>query len=308
MSRSKTLLRDNSHVTLYFLCREALMKLRTYNLLTWIPHLFLFYKEKVFRKLLPITIIIVIYAVIIAYFFENATRYNLGQFHLIFSFILTIVIGFRVNTSYSRWWEGRVLWGSIVNNCRNLGLKFDTYVGLQEYPEFYELLKKLPAIIKAHLRKDSREVQTELLSLCIHEFEGKHPVLLVTKKMYRMLNQLRQENKLTLEQYLVLDTHMANLIDMAGGCERIANTHVPPAFAFFVKQALLFYAIMFPFGWVDTFGFMIIPMMVMIVYILLGLEILSEDLEEPFGKEDNDLPLSAIAKNIARNIDQIAEP
>ncbi|MGM9454710.1 bestrophin family ion channel [Legionella bozemanae] len=281
--------------------------MRSHNLLTWVHHLFLFYKEKVFRKLLPITLIIVVYAEIILYFFENAARYNLGQFHLIFSFILTIVISFRVNTSYSRWWEGRILWGSIVNNCRNLGLKFDAFIGLHERPDFYELLKKLPVIIKAHLRKENRELHTELLSLCIHEFEGKNPVLLVTQKMYRILNQLRQENKLQLEQYLALDIHLANLIDMTGGCERIANTPVPPAFAFFVKQAMLFYAIMFPFGWVDTFGFLIIPMMVMIVYILLGLEMLSEELEEPFGKDDNDLPLGVIAKNIVRNVEQIAE-
>lgn len=284
-----------------------LMKLRSHNLLTWVPHLFLFYKEKVFRKLMPITIIIILYAITIAYFFENATRYNLGQFHLIFSFILTIIISFRVNSSYGRWWEGRILWGSIVNNCRNLALKFDAFVGLNENPEFYELLKALPLMIKAHLRKEDDQIQTALLSLCIHEFEGKHPVLLVTKQMYVILNKLRQENKLQLEQYLALDTHLANLIDMTGGCERIANTHVPPAFAFFVKQALLFYAIMFPFGWIDTFGFLIIPMMVMIVYILLGLEILSEELEEPFGKDDNDLPLNAIANNIVRNMEQIAE-
>ena len=93
---------------------------------------------------------------------------------MIFSFILTIIISFRVNTSYARWWEGRVLWGSIVNNCRNLGLKFDAFLGLNEILIFYELLKKLPIIIKAHLRKESSEIQTELLSLCIHEFEGKH--------------------------------------------------------------------------------------------------------------------------------------
>ncbi|HHF7353297.1 TPA: bestrophin family ion channel [Legionella anisa] len=283
------------------------MNLRSHNLLTWVHHLFLFYKEKVFRKLLPITIIIVVYAEIILYFFESAARYNLGQFHLIFSFILTIIISFRVNTSYSRWWEGRILWGSIVNNCRNLGLKFDAFIGLHECSDFYESLKKLPVVIKAHLRKENREIHTELLSLCIHEFEGKHPVLLIAKKMYRILNQLRQENKLQLEQYLALDIHLANLIDMTGSCERIANTHVPPAFAFFVKQALLFYAILFPFGWVDTFGFLIAPMMVMIVYILLGLEMLSEELEEPFGKDDNDLPLTSIAENIVRNVEQIAE-
>ncbi|MGL5741895.1 MAG: bestrophin family ion channel [Legionella sp.] len=283
------------------------MKLKSHNLLTWIPHLFLFYKEKVFRKLLPITIIIILYGVVIASFFENATRHNLGQFHLIFSFILTIIIGFRINTSYARWWEGRILWGSIVNNCRNLGLRFDAFLGLKEHPDFYALLEKLPVIIKAHLRKETDEIQKELLSLCIHDFEGKHPVLLLTQRMYQILTQLRQEHKLQLEQYLTLDTPLANIVDMTGGCERIANTHVPPAFAFFVKQTLLFYAIMFPFGWIDTFGFFVIPMMVMIVYILLGLEILSEELEEPFGKGDNDLPLNAIAKTIVRNVEQIAE-
>ncbi|KTD74150.1 bestrophin family ion channel [Legionella tucsonensis] len=281
--------------------------MRSHNLLTWVHHLFLFYKEKVFQKLLPVTIIIVLYAETIAYFFENATRYSLGQFHLIFSFILTIIISFRVNTSYSRWWEGRILWGSVVNNCRNLGLKFDAFIGLHECPDFYELLKKLPVVLKSHLRKENKVIQTELLSLRFHEFEGKNPVLLITQKMYRILNQLRQENKLQLEQYLALDIHLANLIDMTGSCERIANTPMPPAFAFFVKQAMLFYAIMFPFGWVNTFGFLIIPMMVMIVYILLGLEMLSEELEEPFGKDDNDLPLGIIAKNIVRNVEQIAE-
>lgn len=282
------------------------MKLKSHNLLTWVPHLFLFYKEKVFRKLLPIMVIIVIYAIVIAHFFENATRYNFGQFHLIFSFILAIIISFRVNTSYARWWEARTLWGAITNNCRNLGLKFDAFVGLQQHQEFYELLRKLPLLLKAHLRKENDELESELLSLGIHDVGAQHPLLFVTKRMYIILNQLRQENKLQLEQYLVLDTHLANLNDTIGGCERIASTQVPPAFAFFVKQALLFYTLMFPFGWVETFGVLIIPMMVMIVYILLGLEILSEELEEPFGKGDNDLPLNSIAKNIARNIEQIA--
>ena len=161
-------------------------------------------------------------------------------------------------------------------------------------------------MVKTHLRKETNELESLLLSLCFHEPGGKHAVLLVMKRMYLIINQLRKENKLQLEQYLVLDSHLVNLNDIAGGCERIANTHVPPAFAFFVKQALLFYTLMFPFGWVETFGFLIIPMMVMIVYVLLGLEILSEELEEPFGKGDNALPLNNISKNIVGNIEQIA--
>lgn len=252
-------------------------------------------------------LIIILYAVLIATFFENFTRHNLGQFHLIFSFILTIIIGFRVNSSYARWWEGRTLWGGIVNNCRNLALKFDVFVGLRKHPDFYVLLRKLPIIIKANLRQENAVIKTELNSLGIEQSESEHPVLLVTKRMYSIINQLRQKDELHMEQYLVLDSHLANLVDLTGACERIVNTHVPPAFAFFVKQTLLFYAFMFPFGWIDTFGFFIIPMMVMIVYILLGLEILSEELEEPFGKSDNGLPLNHIVKNIVNNIEQIAD-
>ncbi|CDZ79233.1 putative membrane protein [Legionella massiliensis] len=282
------------------------MKMRSHNLLTWVPHLFLFYKEKVFRKLMPIMIILAAYEIVVAYFFPHATRYNLGQFHLIFSFILTIVISFRVNTSFARWWEGRILWGSIVNNCRNLGLKFETFIGLEQQPVFFLLLKELPIMIKASLRGESKAISAILERLHIKEQGTQHPVLLIVKPMYAIINQLRDEEKLRFEQYMVLDSHLVNLIDMLGGCERINNTHVPPAFAFFVKQALLFYALMFPFGWIETFGFLVIPMMLMIIYILLGLEILSEELEEPFGKDDNDLPLTTISKNIVRNIEQIS--
>ncbi|MCL9685060.1 bestrophin family protein [Legionella maioricensis] len=282
------------------------MPKKAHILLTWIPHLFLFYKEKVFRKLLPIMLVITLYALLIGLSFKGRSGYSLGQFHLIFSFILTIIISFRVNSSFSRWWEGRTLWGGIVNNSRNLALKFETYVGLNKHPAFYLLLSKLPIIIKANIRKDTNLLEKEMHSLGIDEYRSQQPVLLVTQRMYKIINQLRDDTRIRVEQCTHLDNHLANLIDMAGGCERIANTSVPPAFAFFVKQALLFYSLMFPFGWVNTFGILIIPMLVMIVYILLGLEILSEELEDPFKPGDNGLNLDVITRNIELNVAQIA--
>lgn len=283
------------------------MAKKSHNLLTWVPHLFLFYKERVFRKLMPIMVVLTLYAIIIGLFFRNDSGYSLGQFHLIFSFILTIVISFRVNTSYQRWWEGRTLWGGIVNNCRNLGLKFDIYIGLKKYPEFQLLLSKLPIIIKANIRRDTKLLQEVMESLGIDEFNSQQPMVLVVQRMYQIINQLREETRIRVEQCTLLDNHLANLVDLAGGCERIANTQVPPAFAFFVKQALLFYSLMFPFGWAHTFGVLIIPMMLMIVYILLGLEILSEELEDPFKLYDNGLNLEGITRGIELNITQIAE-
>ncbi len=282
------------------------MNKKTHDLLTWVPHLFLFYKERVFRKLLPIMVVITLYEILIGFFLTHITRHNLGQFHLIFSFILTIIVSFRVNSSYSRWWEGRTLWGAIVNNCRNLALKFDTYFGLEQHPEFYQLLSKLPLVIKANLRSDNTIIQAELKSLGFNDVDSLQPVVLIAQRMYFIINQFRDGSLDRMQQCSLLENHVANLIDMAGGCERIANTRMPPAFAFFVKQALLFYALMFPFGWLNTFGILIIPMMLMIVYVLLGLEILSEELEEPFNICDNGLHLDEICINIQNNVKQIA--
>ncbi|KTD54748.1 bestrophin family ion channel [Legionella quateirensis] len=282
------------------------MTKKSHILLAWVPHLFLFYKEKVFKKLMPIMLVLTVYAIVIGIWFRNTSGYDLGQFHLIFSFILTIIISFRVNSSYGRWWEGRTLWGSIVNNSRNLGLKFDTFFGLNQHPDFYLLLKKLPVIIKANLRNNTKLLKDELGELGITEFKSQQPVLLVVQPMYRIINSLRNGTRDRAEQCTQLENHLAALIDMSGGCERIANTRVPPAYAFFVKQALLFYSLMFPFGWVQTFGVLIIPMMVMIVYVLLGLEILSEELEDPFKVCDNGLNLDVISRKIELNIVQIA--
>lgn len=285
---------------------------QTHNLRTWLLHLVFFYREKVFRKLIPIMTVLAVYAIVIVYIdaysnrFEKLEMMNLGQFHLIFSFILGIIISFRVNTTYARWWEGRVLWGNIVNNCRNLGMKFDNFAGLQKYPHFFDCLRILPTVIKLHLRKDRKGITQELNSIGII-YEVEHPVVYLTNRMYGVINELRNQDKIRFEQYMAMDMHLVNLIDMTGGCERIANTPVPAAFAFFVKQALLFYSLIFPFGWVDKFGYFIIPMILMMVYVLLGLEILSEELENPFGTDDNDLPLDSLTTTIANNVTSIAE-
>ena len=285
---------------------------QTHNLRTWLLHLVFFYREKVFRKLIPIMTVLAVYAIVIVYIdaysnrFEKLEMMNLGQFHLIFSFILGIIISFRVNTTYARWWEGRVLWGNIVNNCRNLGMKFDNFAGLQNYPHFFDCLRILPTVIKLHLRKDRKGITQELNSIGII-YEVEHPVVYLTNRMYGVINELRNQDKIRFEQYMAMDVHLVNLIDMTGGCERIANTPVPAAFAFFVKQALLFYSLIFPFGWVDKFGYFIIPMILMMVYVLLGLEILSEELENPFGTDDNDLPLDSLTTTIANNVTSIAE-
>ncbi|HCA89514.1 MAG: hypothetical protein CMF38_02800 [Legionellaceae bacterium] len=284
------------------------MPKKSYDLLTWIPHLLLFYKEKVFRKLLPIMVIITLYEFIIGFFFPHIARLKIGQFHIIFSFILTIIISFRVNVSYNRWWEGRTLWGAIVNNCRNITLRFDVYFDLKKHPEFLDLMQKFPAVVTANLRQNQLMLDELLFSLKTDKQALiAQPVVFLAHHIYAYIHKFRDGSIERMQQCALLESNIANLMDMIGGCERIAKTPVPPAFAFFVKQALLFYVLMFPFGWLDTFGLLIIPMMLMMIYVLLGLEILSEELEEPFLAWDNGLKLDTITQTIQANIEQIGQ-
>ena len=290
------------------------MKLgKAHNVSTWWLHIFLFYREQIFRKVFPIMVFLAIYALVIVFVEKNTTKLrgldalNLGQFHLIFSFVLGILVSFRINSSFNRWWEGRVLWGSIVNNCRNIAMKFDTFIGLDNHAEFRQILSVLPEIMKYHLRDEKLLISKKFRELELVSHKGDNPVVFLLQKMYIIINTLRNEDKIRFEQYMVLDTHLANLTDLIGGCERINNTPVPSAFAFFVKQGMLFYALIFPFGWAEDFGYLIIPLILMIVYILLGLEILAEELECPFGADDNDLPLDLIAINLTKSIAQIAK-
>ena len=285
---------------------------KTANVSTWVFHTFFFYKENIFRKLFPLMIVLALYCLLVNYlnyssiFIANIIEKGLEQFHMIFSFILAFFISFRVNTSYNRWWEARTLWGGIVNNSRNLALKFEVYVGLDKYPEFTELVAHYPRVLKLHLRSNHEAIAELFAQYGYHCDTLDNPMVVLNHKMYIAINDLRKEELISLEQYLMLDQHVANLMDLTGGCERILKTPPPPAFSFLARQALLCYALIFPFGWVDIFGLISIPLLLIIVYVLFGLEVLAEEMEDPFGYDDHDLPLANISKNISNNVHSIA--
>jgi len=290
------------------------MPIKIYDPKAWIHFLFNFHQENVFRRLRPIVILMIIYASIVSateYFLHdyysiiNDFAY-LGQFHLLFNFVLSIMIAFRVNTAYARWWEGRGLWGHLTNNSRNLALRFDAFLGLANYPQFTEYLARFPELLKCHLRREMDKCGLIMQELGIEYRPQDHLPNLLLKYMNQAINQCRKEGKIELEQYLVLSENLATLTDVLGGCEKILNTPVPVPFNALIKQALFFYMLIFPFGWAGTFGFFVIPMIIVMIYVLWGLEALADELENPFSYDDNDLPLDGICMNIASNIRSLA--
>lgn len=291
------------------------MRIKIYDPKAWLPFLFHFHKEKLFRRLRPIVILMIIYAAIISageYFLHDyysiiSDFAYLGQFHLLFNFVLSIMIAFRVNTAYARWWEGRGLWGQLTNNARNLGFKFEAFIGLNQYPVFKECLLRFPELLKYHLRRERDKCEELIGEIGLKYSSTDHLPNLVLKEMHKIINTCRIENKISLEQYLALSANLDAFADVLGGCEKILNTPVPLSFNVLIKQALFFYMLIFPFGWAGTFGFFVIPMIIVMIYVLWGLEALADELEDPFGYDDNDLPLDAMSATIAGNLAAIAD-
>ncbi len=291
----------------------------SYNTKDWFTFIFKFHKADTFRKLFPLILAVSIYSGIIAwleldYWKLSQTNYikNLPVMHGLLGFAISMLLVFRTNTAYDRWWEGRKLWGSLVNNSRNLAMKLEAVLppGETEQRAFFK--KIIPAYAYAlhnHLHKEQTRV--ELFKEEEHKqlFHGidqaKHIPNQVALLMYRHLQQLFTQQKISGEQLLYLNAEMQSFTDICGACERIKNTPIPYSYSVFIKKFIFFYVMTLPFGYVFQLGFYVVPVVAFVFYVLASLELIAEEIEDPFGGDENDVPTALLSKNIHRHVAEI---
>lgn len=231
------------------------------------------------------------------------------------SLIPTIVLGlllvFRTNSANERFWEGRKLWGGIVNNIRNL--TWQIWVNVQdETPEDRQnkintlyLLAVFAIAAKNHLRSQgvTEEMRRLLSPSKYHHLQTtQHLPLEVANYIGEYLSQQYQRKSINAYQLSQLQDLIANLINMVGGCERILNTPIPNSYSIHLKQLLLIYCLVLPFQYVGDINWWTIPFVAVVSYIVYGIEAIALEIENPFGTDCNDLPLNQICHNIEQNI------
>ncbi len=291
----------------------------SYNPKDWFTFIFRFHKADTFRKLLPLIIGICLYAGIVAWLelyvwklSDTSHVKNIPLMHGLLGFAISMLLVFRTNTAYDRWWEGRKLWGSLVNNSRNLAMKLATMLPADEKSQRAFFRKAIPAYAYAlhnHLHKEQTRV--ELFDTEEHKpiFDSiddtKHIPNQVALIMYRHIYQLHETNTISGEQLLFLKDEMQSFTDICGACERIKNTPIPFSYSVFIKKFIFFYIMTLPFGYVFQLGFYVIPVVAFVFYVLASLELIAEEIEDPFGGDENDVPTALIAKNIHRHISEI---
>ncbi len=283
-----------------------------YNPKDWLTFIFRFHKADTFRKLMPMMITIGTYSAIIAYselnYFhltDESHVKNISIMHGMLGFVISLLLAYRTNTAYDRWWEGRKMWGSLVNNSRNLALKLSAILLDDKDKTYYKrIIPVYASILDKHLKDEETSKQLfEGLDLQIDHH--KHRPNQVAKALFQKTNDLMQAKKISGEQYIILNNELQSFTEICGACERIKNTPIPYSYSTFIKKFIFFYVMTLPFGYAINLGYFVIPVVIFIFYVLASLELIAEEIEEPFGTDDNDLPTQKIASMIKKNIEEI---
>ena len=283
-----------------------------YNPKIWFKHIVSFNHSDTINKLWKELIALGIFTLGIAYieikYIGNTEKLSeLMQVYSLIGFVLSLLLVFRTNTAYDRWWEGRKKWGELVNNSRNLAIKISA---LTDDPEIRTYFKRMISnyvfAMKEHLREG---VKIEELDLTEEEkkelSQFEHKPNYIAQKMYAMLHAMKQSGKLTEENYIVIDVNLKTFSDIIGACERIKNTPIPYSYSMFLKKFIFIYVTTLPLAFVNTFGYYSSLVSIFVFYVLVSMEILAEEIEDPFGKDDNDLPTDDLCQKIKANVSEV---
>lgn len=295
-----------------------------YDNKVWFRHILKFHKTDTFRILWWEMVIVAAYTAVVAACEIHLLReLRLGTagdavekalkdttiMHSILGFVLSLLVVFRTNTAYDRWWEGRKLWGALVNNTRNLAVKMNSLLPAEckSQREFFKIMiGNFPTALKEHLRGKINLDELEDVEGFKEEFaDREHVPNLMIQSMYRKTKAAHDAGHLTGDELIIVDKELKSFFDIMGACERIKNTPIPFSYSIFLKKFIFFYVITLPIGFVAYFEFWAIPISVFVFYVLVSLEIIAEEIEMPFGNDPNDLPTQDLSDMIRRNVNEI---
>lgn len=227
---------------------------------------------------------------------------------------LGIFLGFRNNTSYDRFWEGRKLWGTLVNTTRTCARQIQTLIGkpdsdTREITETHrELTHRVIAYVhcfRHHLRDEAHpgDAAVFLSPDEAKELENQsNPPQVILHRLAQRYRELWQEGEIHPLHLTHLDQSLSDLTNLQGACERIKSTPIPASYTVLIHRLVASYVFALPFGLVSTIGPWTPAVVAMVAYAFLGLDAIGDEIEEPFGTHINDLPLATLSRMIEINL------
>jgi putative membrane protein len=222
--------------------------------------------------------------------------------HSVFGIVLGLLIVFRTNSSYDRFWEGRRLWGQIVNSSRSLARAGAAYAG--DAGDLADLIAGYVNAVKHNLRGERAMPDvTRFVSSEVHlqVVAAGNPPSVLAGLLSRWVAARVADGRLPPVMALELERQIATLVDCQGGCERIKKTPIPFVYAAHIKHLLILYIGTLPFT-LMRMGFYAPVVVAIMSFGLLGVQEAGLEVEDPFAEDPNDLPLDEFCATIARDV------
>lgn len=282
----------------------------------WFRMLFV-WNGSVLPRLLPRLILLFVLSLAVVYFhgaiFSFKVPLNPAPFTL-FGFVLALFLGFRNSASYDRFWEGRKLWGSLLNITRSLTRQALTLghsrADNADLLTFVQLLSAFNYALKHQLRgTDARSDLEKRLNEKHFQLvaDAQFKYIIITKLLAEWVQKARMENRLDSIQQARFDENIDKLEEIAGGCERILSTPIPYSYSVLLHRTIYIYCFLLPFGLVDSLGWFTPFLVSFIAYTFVAFEAIADEIEEPFGMDTNDLALDNMCEMIDRTIFELID-
>jgi len=263
---------------------------------------------KVKAKLWPIMLLLAGYGVLTNYAieFEHLPHIEWGaESTVVNGLALSFLIGFRNNHAYDRWWEARKLWGQLINENRNLCLKVRSVAGVDaaDREAIGRLIIRFAESLKDHLRRGEGKGSTP--ADMVTDVQWRHQPSQAANGILETIVRWQDEGHIDGWGLLWLDGQVKSLMDICGACERIRNTPLSSSYRALVRHGIGIYLAIAPFYLLEDTGLIGLPMFVLAAYFLIGIELVAEEIEEPFGVGGDNLPLERYCLTIANSVHEI---
>jgi putative membrane protein len=241
---------------------------------------------------------------------------NIGIIYSILGFTLSLFLVFRTNTAYDRWWEGRRLWGELTNAIRNLCIHLNATLPQADAQrrEYYQsLLSLFPTALRFHLQ--DRKIPAHFfadspvhasIAMDLNTIKkSRHQPQTIAKLFVTGLKTDIHHGLLTHADMEHFKVEINKLMDVCGGCERIKNTPIPFTYSVFIKKFIFLYVMIFPIVYSTQLNFLVAPVTMFVLYVLASIELIAEEIENPFNDDESDLPTEAMSKNIKISTEEL---
>jgi putative membrane protein len=229
-----------------------------------------------------------------------------------------VILGFRNQSAYARWWEGRILWGAVVNNSRSWGRQAVTSVRPVKQDEAAEVKVMQHRLVyhqiayvhslRQHLRKLEpwEELAPFLTAEELHALrDQKNVPMTIQEQMGNLLQECLERGWVDELRWQAMDQSLNDLTDAQGGAERIKNTPMPKQYDYFPQLFVHIYCFLLPLALVINMGWFTPLGSTLVGFIFLALNKIGRDLEDPFENTIYDVSMTAITKTIEINLRQM---